>query len=402
MRKARELAPASLVAGLLLIGVSAGLSYWFYPTTGLPLDYRSDLSDLSPSINVASVPALASEPLPPPITHLPTPKPVRALYLTGWVAGSSKLRQPLIDLAERTEINALVIDIKDYTGHLSFVPNDPGLLASGVAERRIADIEALIHDLHERGIYVIGRVAVFQDNFFVDKHPELAVRRKSDGEIWRDRKGIPWLEVGAEPVWDYTVAIAREAHARGFDEINFDYIRFPSDGPMNDISYQFYDPTVETRADVLEKFFIFLDQQLADLPLPLSADLFGLATVNKDDLGIGQVLERAAAHFDYLAPMVYPSHYASGFLGYKKPATAPYEVVKYSMDQASLRVAFPTSTPEKLRPWLQDFDLGAIYTAEMVRVQKQAVYDSGLDSWMLWDPANKYTPEALDVAATTE
>jgi hypothetical protein len=224
------------------------------------------------------------------------------------------------------------------------------------------------------------------------------------------------------------VALGREAYLAGFDELNFDYVRFPSDGDMNDISYPFSEG--ETKTEVIKKFFSYLYRNLKDPSLyladhvqnvliggvdgeddnvpALSVDLFGMTTTNMDDLNIGQVLEYALPYFDYVSPMVYPSHYPPGFNGYARPALLPYEVVKFSMDSAVERIigfqgAASTTpavlegriSPRQLRPWLQDFDLGAVYTAEMVRAQIQAVYDAGLTSWMLWDPTNQYTLEAL-------
>ncbi len=343
------------------------------------------------------------------ITHLPTPSSVKAIYLTSWVAGAPGRRDELVELIVETELNSVVIDIKDYTGRIAFMTGDPVLDESGAVEKRIKDIKDFIHSLHEKNIYVIGRVSVFQDMYFVGRHPEFAVHRRSDGGVWKDRKGISWLEVGATPVWDYTVRIARAAYAVGFDEINFDYIRFPSDGDMKDISYRHFDPKAETRSQVLQKFFAHLQARLADLEVPISADLFGLVTTAEDDLGIGQVLVEAAPYFDYIAPMVYPSHFASGYLNFSNPAAHPYEVVKNAMTSAVARLttlasttatstmlARPLGGPAKLRPWLQDFNLGADYTAEMVRAQIQATYDSGLTSWMLWSPSNNYTREALD------
>lgn len=373
------------VAGFMLLAASlfAGPGSW------QPLEYSAIpvLSDAEPS--VPSLPVFK-------VTHLPTPTPVKALYLTSWVAGTARLRDRLIKLVDETELNAVVIDIKDYTGRIAFLTDDPVLNGSGAVEERIEDIKGLIRGLHEKNIYVIGRVSVFQDEYFVKQHPEFAVHRYSDGGVWKDRKGISWLEVGATTVWNYTVRIARAAHAVGFDEINFDYIRFPSDGDMKDISYEHFNPAVETRADTLKQFYAYLSQELAPLGLPISADLFGLVTTAEDDLGIGQVLVDAAPYFDYIAPMVYPSHFASGFLNFSNPAAYPYEVVKHSMLNASGRLSAASSTPAKLRPWLQDFDLGADYTAVMVRAQIQATYDAGLTSWMLWNPSNRYTEAALD------
>jgi len=330
--------------------------------------------------------------------------------MTSWVAGTASRRRELVKLIEDTELNAVVIDIKDYTGRIAFDVEDSIFIENGAVENRIADIKEFIASLHARGIYVVGRISVFQDLFLAEARPELAVHRLSDGAVWRDRKGIAWLEPGATEVWDYVARLARASYAVGFDELNFDYIRFPSDGEMKDITYRFFDPARETRVTVLTKFFVHLKKELADLPAPLSIDLFGLTTTAADDLGIGQMLLAPAPYFDYIAPMVYPSHFASGYLGLTSPAEHPYEVVKNAMSEAGKRLTATTTpgvgttTPvtkqafplTKLRPWLQDFNLGADYTAEMVRAQIKATNDAGLTSWMVWSPSNRYTEEAFD------
>ncbi len=327
------------------------------------------------------------------VTHIKTPEPVKGIYMTSWVAGTSRLREPIIDLIDQTEANSIIIDIKDYSGGISFKVSDPVLDAVGAQENRIPDIVELIDRLHKKGIYVIGRISAFQDPKYVAKHPEDAVRKKSDGGIWKDYKGISWIDANSREMWNYLVALGKASYAVGFDELNFDYVRFPSDGDMLDTKYQ--TPEGKTKADVMESFFAYLRQELGDSGAVLSADLFGMTTTNKDDLNIGQVLERAYPYLDYIAPMVYPSHYPKTFIGLANPAAHPYEVVKYSMDAAVLRAQQASSTPSKLRPWLQDFDLGATYTPDMVRAQIQATYDSGLTSWMLWDAANTYTKAAL-------
>ncbi len=330
------------------------------------------------------------------VTHIETPDRVKAVYMSSWVAGTKNMRQKIIDMIDRTEINAIVIDIKDYTGNISYEPNDSVLHDQKTWTKRISDIETLIDDLHGRNIYIIGRVAVFQDPFFVKAHPEYAVKKASDKTaLWADRKGIHWLDAGAEPVWEYTVAIAKDAYAIGFDEINFDYIRFPSDGNMKDIYYPISES--KEKSEVLESFFIYLSENLrtGETPIPTSADLFGMTTSNTDDLGIGQVLEKALPYFDFIAPMVYPSHYPATWHGFKNPAEHPYDVIKISMSDAYDRAVAMGESPKKLRPWLQDFNLGAQYTPERVRAQITATYDIGLDSWMLWDPANTYTESAF-------
>jgi hypothetical protein len=346
-------------------------------------------------VSKVSVP-VAQEPEPEPVVHLPTPEPVRALYMTSWIAATPSLREKLVKTVEETEANALVIDVKDYTGRVAFAVQSKELQAIGSADGRVADLPEFLAALHEKGIYLIARVAVFQDPYLAEARPDLAVVRASDGAVWKDFKGVKWVDPASREVWEYHVALAREAYEIGFDEINFDYIRFPSDGNMRDIAYQFFDEGQETKAEVMGRFFAFLREELADLGAPLSADLFGMTTTNTDDLNIGQVLETAARHFDYIAPMVYPSHYPTGFIGIKNPAAAPYEVIHHSMSEAARRLTVAGYDPKMLRPWLQDFHLGATYSPEMIREEKRATYDSGLTSWMMWSPSNQYTRGALD------
>jgi len=180
----------------------------------------------------------------------------------------------------------------------------------------------------------------------------------------------------------------------GFDEINFDYIRYPSDGNISDINYRLKEG--EKRADKIEDFFKYLSTEIKrDVDIPISADLFGLTTEGTDDMGIGQVWEKAVPYFDYISPMVYPSHYPAGYAGYSNPSKYPYEVIKRSISSAISRTKIINEDINKIRPWLQDFDMGATYTKEMVEAQKKALYDLGLSSWMYWDPSNKYTPQAF-------
>lgn len=349
---------------------------------------------------------LPQAPLPDP------PEEAKGIYLTGWSAGTPSRVEAAIALAKRTEINAVVVDIKDYSGYISYHVDIPEVKAVRAdREIRILHPNAMIKRFHDEGIYVIARLTVFQDPILAAAHPEWAVQSKANGGLWKDRKGIAWMDTAAKPVWDYNIAIAKDALDRGFDEVNFDYIRFPSDGVMADASYPFWGES-RPRREVLRDFFAYLRSELPEAKI--SADLFGLVTVNPDDLGIGQVIEDAYPYFDYICPMVYPSHYADGFIGYENPAAHPYGVIKYSLDKAfDRRVAMASSSVPaaaslaKLRPWIQDFNLGATYTSEMVRAQIQATYDSllkpgGEDSyggWLLWDPSNTYTESALQKAA---
>lgn len=331
----------------------------------------------------------------PAVTHVPAPEDLKGIYMTSWVAGTPSIRERVIKLIVDTEINAVVIDIKDATGKVSFPIDKEPFTTLGSTDNRIPNIRELIERLHDMDVYVIGRVAVFQDPYLIKLWPEEAVKQKSDtAQLWRDHKGIGWFDAGSNKVWDYVIDIAEESYAVGFDEINFDYIRFPSDGNMQDIYFPLSDG--KDKSVVLESFFAYASDKLrtGDHPIPLSADLFGMTATNADDLGIGQVLEKAAPHFDYIAPMVYPSHFPNTWNGFKNPAEHPYDVIKITMDKAGDRMEAMGEPRTKIRPWLQDFNLGATYTAEMVKAQMTATYDAGLTSWLMWDPKNNYTKGA--------
>ncbi|MDP2598982.1 MAG: putative glycoside hydrolase [Candidatus Liptonbacteria bacterium] len=358
------------------------------------------------------------------------PAVAKGIYVTGWVAGSRTRMQALIDLVKRTELNSVVVDIKDYSGYVSYHTGIPEVAAAGAEnEIRIVRPNALIKELHDNGIYVIGRVTNFQDPILAKAHPEWALKNKLTGKVWTDNKGLAWMDPAAPPVRKYLLSIVQDAFARGFDEIQFDYIRFASDGALGNIDYPYWDQKTP-RAAVIADYFKFLRVNLPGKKI--SADLFGLATVDTwDDMGIGQVLEDAYKYFDYVSPMVYPSHYAAGTLGYKNPGLYPYEIIRYSMDRALDRLVaynkklmtnsstiYTTTTltvplssvsgqmsGAKLRPWLQDFNLGATYDAPMIRKQIQATDDSLLNvtgtrqgyygGWLLWSAANTYTTGAL-------
>ncbi len=327
-------------------------------------------------------------------THIKTPESVKAIYMTACVAGTPSWREKLLKIANDTEINSIVIDIKDYSGTISFETENPLLSGNKGKGCYVRDMREFIAKLHEHGVYVIGRITVFQDPYYTAKRPDLAVHKLSDGEVWKDYKGLTFIDVGAREYWDYIVALSKDSYAAGFDELNFDYIRFPSDGNMKDINYTWSGTT--TKATVLKNFFSYIHEKLSGTGSALSADLFGMTTTNTDDLNIGQVLEDALMYFDYVAPMVYPSHYPPKFNGWANPNDHVYDVVKFSMARAVARANAASTSPLKLRPWLQDFDYGGNYGEAEVRAQMKATYDAGLTSWMLWDPGNKYTVSALN------
>ncbi len=329
------------------------------------------------------------------VSHLATPESVKGLYMTSWVAGTNNLRDKVISIVDNTEANSIVVDLKDYSGHISYPVENAELNSLGSVDKRIPNLKYLTNLLHSKGIYVIGRIACFQDPYFVSLHPEFAMKQKTNHDvIWTDKKGLSWLDPGEETVWNYLIDISKDAYEQGVDEIQFDYTRFPSDGDMKNIYY----PSSEgkKRAEVINDFWKYLNENLKDTSIVTSVDLFGLSTTSNDDLGIGQLLENALVNFDYVSPMVYPSHFAPGWRGFSDPQSHPYDIVKISMDSAVARAKTINVSVLKLRPWLQDFGLaGETYGEKEVRAQIQATYDSGLNSWLLWDASNTFTPQAL-------
>jgi len=389
-----------LGGGFFLLGF--GLLFFASPYFFKPIEYNINDAIIGEKNDNTEEVKEGDNVIPFVATHVGIPEAVKGVYMTACVAGTPSIRSKMVKLVEETELNTIIIDIKDYSGTISFKVGDPVLEGFNGSGCQVRDMREFVDSLHKKGIYVVGRVTVFQDPYYAKLHPDLAVKKESDKSIlWKDRKGINYIDPGSKEMWDYIVTLSKGSYEAGFDEINFDYIRFPSDGDMGNIYYPFSENKVLAdinfgKANVLRSFFEYLHDGLKDTGVVLSADLFGMTTTNKDDLNIGQILEYAEPYFDFIAPMVYPSHYPTGFMNYKDVNAHPYEIVKFSMDEASKRLIAATSTPLKLRPWLQDNDYPVHYTPEMVRAQKQAVYDAGLTSWMLWDAANTYTREALD------
>ncbi len=371
------------------------------------------------------------------VTHIPLPEQVKAIYMTSCVVGTPSFREKLVRLIKETEVNSVIIDVKDYSGTISFVPTASEWRGAwDASECGALDMREFVKSLHDDGVYVIARISVFQDPYHAVRHPELAVQRASDGSVWKDGKGLSFIDVGSHEYWDHIVLLSRDTYNMGFDELNYDYVRYPSDGNMSDIVFPNSAKSEfgNDKPANLEAFFKYLNKKLDDETLFAdvrhegtgrasstpwtSADLFGMTTTNTDDLSIGQVIERAAAHFDFVAPMVYPSHYPKSFLGLGNPNDYPYKVVNYAMQGGADRMKatttvvagfahtrIGTSTPalyakpaysaNKLRTWIQDFDYGGDYDAADVRAQIQASYDAGVKSWMIWAPSNIYTREAL-------
>lgn len=371
------------------------------------------------------------------IKHVPLPKPAKIIYMTSCVAGTPSFRDKLVALINETEINGVIIDIKDYSGTISFPPSNPAWKPAWEQARcGTRDMKAFIAELHEQNIFVIGRITFFQDPFEAVRSPHLAVKRLDGNTVWKDGKGLSFIDVAAKEYWDHIIDLAVDSYNIGFDELNFDYVRYPSDGNMRDISFPHTAGSdwPNNKQANLEAFFKYLNEKLDDETLFAavrhentgrasstpwtSADLFGMTTTNYDDLSIGQIQERAAPYFDFIAPMVYPSHYPHDYLGLGNPNNHPYEIVYHAMKTGVERMMAsttrvegflhervgtstpaiytkPTYTGDRLRTWIQDFDYGGNYDIAEVKAQIKASNDAGVHSYMVWAPSNIYTKGAF-------
>lgn len=399
-----------VLSGAVFVLRSAIYDEFFRVSVEEPIDYENSTNTLKEESIISTL----TLPNPPEI--------IKAIYLSSDSAANEDKISYAINIAKDTEINSVVVDIKDFTGYIAYDTEVLDAEKYLVEKVKIKDIKSLIKRLHDENIYVIARVVIFQDPRLALARPDLAVHsleklntfpneKYTAKTLWRDNNGLSWIDPAAKYAWDYNIAIIKDAASHGFDEINLDYIRFPSDGALKDIIYIKWDRKI-LRQDVIKEFFTYLDENLSDIKI--SADLFGYTTTNEDDLGIGQIIENAFGSFDFVSPMVYPSHYSVGFLGHQSPASHPYDVVNFSMKRAEARLAAYKSANQlssstnptarklrrtELRPWLQDFTIrGVYYGPDKVKAQIKATEDAlgeNYKGYMLWNARNVYTEEAI-------
>ena len=352
---------------------------------------------VSPSTVGTTVKAKA--PTSPPVAHVPTPDTLRGLYVNRWAALGSKLRA-LIDVAKKTEINALVIDVKDDRGFVLY-PSDVSLAqeigadtADGHWMSR-AKLRSVLDTLAAHKIYPIARIVVAKDPLLARAKLDLAIKRKSDLQPWLDKNGNPWLDPHHSEVWQYAADLAREAYHLGFSEVQFDYVRFPDERRLaTEATYPLANGRV--RAQVIREQLGFLRSTLKPLPMRVTADVFGLTATDTTDMGIGQKWEMFVDQVDVVLPMVYPSHFARGTYKLRNPNAHPYQTIDNALKDAIDR-SKPVANAARIIPWYQDFTLGSPhYYAEQVRAQKKAGYDNGFQSWILWNPKSNYTIAALE------
>lgn len=330
--------------------------------------------------------------------RVPRPDTIRALYVNGWAAGSRSRMRELIRIAEETEINAFVIDVKESDTYLVYDSTGIPLAREIGADQRPASrwLPALLDTLHSHGIYSIARIVVFKDRMLAEARPEMAIR-DLNGQVWLDGDGKPWVNPYDRRVWDYNIAIAAEALDMGFGEIQWDYVRFPDVTATRRADMVYPGAGDVSREDNIRNFVAYSKEKLGRYEVPITADVFGMVTYMEGDVGIGQNWEKLVRVADALLPMVYPSHYYQGMYGFQAPNAHPYEVVRAALQDAKERTEPLRQRGEKtaeIIPWLQAMSADWLddirYGPHHLRAQIQAVYDSGLTSWALWNPGSKY------------
>jgi hypothetical protein len=319
---------------------------------------------------------------------------VKGIYMPlGLLTNEMKVNE-LVDLVDRTELNAMVVDMKNDFGWLGYPSALVEAQQAGAYIPTVMDVTKLLALCRGKGIYTIARLVVFKDPKLATAYPDWAVQT-ADGEVWTDLEGSAWGDPFRSDVQDYNIAIAREVAMLGFDELQFDYLRFPSDGAIKQIKYS-RESTLESRTTTIREFCARLRQELETYGIPLSADLFGLTVwvSTEEDMGIGQRVVDIAPYMDYLSPMLYPATFAEGNLGYEQPLLHPYEVIYRSCLELSKRVG------TRVRPWLQHYSTnGVIYGAEEMRLQQKAADDAQTEGWMFWHAAGRYDAQSFEADA---
>lgn len=329
--------------------------------------------------------------------------PIRGLYVNAWSFSSARLWQ-LVRLADSTEINALVVDVKDDTGCLlypSTVRTAREIGASACARTKRA--QERLDSLQVHGIHPIARIVVAKDPLLAERKPQWSVLHR-EGGLWRDRIGSAWVDAYNDSVWIYAAQLAEEAIRLGFAEVQFDYVRLP-DEPRERLATAVFPARRrgESPRSAVHRNIRMLKSRLAPLGVPVTFDIFGLTASASGDLGIGQVWEDFITVADVILPMVYPSHYNRGAYGFERPNAQPYHVVRNALREA-LERSLPHPNAAEIRPYLQAFTLGRRlprYTPHEIREQIRAAEELGITSWVLWNPRSVYQRDALRPYRTT-
>ena len=357
---------ADSVAGSVVGGGSAGAQSAPASSTPVAGNFSADLQKLRSDVNA----------------------PIRGLYVNRFAAQSTKKMNKLLAIADSTEINAFVIDVKDEFG-LNYNSSDPMLQKNAGTQTKVANMKALVDSINKHGVLPIARIVVFKDSVAARMNPNYVIR-KADGSPWRDHKGLTWVNPYANAIWEYNFRIAEEMVKMGFGEVQFDYIRFPE--PYKSLPTQvFPESNGRGKTDALSEFLKAAKVRMDKLGVRTTADIFGLTTTVGGALEVGQKWEPMVQSVDVVLPMVYPSHYPRGSFGIAHPNAQPYDIIHTAISRGRVRTEALGLKGQRVRPWLQAFTLGPPkYGAAEIEAQKKAVYDSGYESWVLWHPGSSY------------
>ena len=331
---------------------------------------------------------------------------IRGLYLNRFAAQNAPKLRHLFRIADSTEINAFVIDMKDEFG-LNYHSKHPQIARNvGGTHGYVPDVKALTDSVKAHGLLPIARIVAFKDPVAARVNEDWTIRRE-DGSIWRDKEGLAWVNAQDSTVWEYNLAVAEELVGLGFEEIQWDYIRFPE--PYRSLPKQVFPGAKLSKSDALAAFLKLAHERLSALGVRSTADIFGLVTSVRGPLEVGQWWEKLSPVADVLLPMTYPSHYPRGSFGIPIPNADPYKVVKIALDTARVRdEKLGITKAEHVRPWIQAFSLRQLkYGPEQIKAQKQAIYDAGYHGWVLWSPGSHYDVfvpalERKDAVATAD
>lgn len=321
---------------------------------------------------------------------------IKGIYVTAHSAGGSRM-ETLLKLLDDTELNSMVIDVKDDNGYITYPTEDAEILKLGEGKKFIKDIPALMERLKKHEVYPIARIVVFKDTVLARKHPELSFTHK-DGSVWKNGRKESFVNPYKKEVWDYNIAVAKEAVKLGFKEIQFDYVRFPEGFEKKADSLNFY-KTEESRVDAVAGFVDYAKKQLEPLGVRVSVDIFGYAASVPAAEGIGQDFVKISKRVDVISPMVYPSHYSTGWFNVKDPDKDPYAVIKGSMIDTHKKLDPIGSYKPIIRPWIQDFTASWLGKGHYIKYGKaeldaqiKALRDTNIEEYLLWNAGNKYTP----------
>ncbi|WP_412094095.1 putative glycoside hydrolase [Bacillus atrophaeus] len=333
--------------------------------------------------------------------HFTYPDAVRGIYVTGHSAGGSRF-DSLTDFVEKTELNTMVIDVKDDNGNLTYQP-DKNSPYYDISKKYIKDPKAMLKKMEEKHIYPIARIVVFKDTVLANKKPEWSFKEK-DGSVWKNGRGESFVNPFMKEVWNYNVNLAKEAAKMGFKEVQFDYVRFPEGFEKRDdeLTYDHgeygksADDNVQKRVHAVTDFVSYAKDKLKPYGVDVSADIFGYSATLPEAPGIGQNFSKISEHVDVISSMIYPSHWTSYF-GIDKPDLEPYKVIKEYAKVENSKLG-KLKNPPSSRPWLQDFTASYLgsgnyqhYGKRQIEDQIKALNEAGIDEFLLWDAANHYT-----------